>query len=337
MGINKLKIAVLMGGTSHEHGVSINSGKAVFDNLSSEKYEKRAVIISKNNTIKLLKPEQKPVDDIIEKTAEENFLSAFTELKEWGVAAAALALHGKGGEDGAIQGFLETIEIPYTHSGVLGSAVSMNKIITRHIYKSCEIKMPNGFVCKKNDNLKKLISSANFDFPMIVKPPQLGSSFGIKIVNNFNELAEALAELWKIDKQILVEKYIAGKEFTCVVFNDKNKITPMPVTEVVPVKSNFFDFEAKYTAGATDEITPARISAALSDKIRALAAKCHEILCCNGVSRTDFMLSDSGELFVLETNTIPGMTETSFVPQVARAAGMTFSEFLDLLIENAIG
>lgn len=332
MSGNKKNIIVLMGGSSHEHGVSINSGKAVFENLNPKKYVRRAIVITRDNKVKILPQEQIPDNKLIEKTAATDFLSAFSNLKNWNVDTAVLALHGKGGEDGTIQGFLETIGIPYTHSGVLGSAISMNKIISRFIYQSNNIKIPQGIILRKNNSISKI----NFDFPMVAKPPQLGSSFGIKIVQNIEQLKSALNELWEIDTQILVEKFISGKEFTCVVYNKNNKIIPMPVTEIIPKKSDFFDFSAKYTAGATDEITPARIPTALSEKIKNIAAKCHEILYCNGVSRTDFILDNNDELFVLETNTIPGMTETSFVPKVARVAGMSFSEFLDQLIINAI-
>ena len=339
MGIvNKTNIAVLMGGWSHEHGISIKSGKAVFDNLDNSKYCRRAVIITPESNVKILPPETKPDDEILQKIETKTFISAFSELEKWNIDATVLALHGRGGEDGVIQGFLETLKIPYTHSGVLSSAISMHKIITRQIYKCNNIKIPAGIVLQKSDDLEQLIQNAEFGFPMIVKPPQLGSSFGIKIVENIEQLENSLKELWNIDKQILVEKYIKGNEFTCVVINKKfgEKAEPMPVTEIVPVNSEFFDYEAKYTVGATEEITPARIDALLAKKIQNIAVKCHEILLCEGVSRTDFMLSNNGNLFVLETNTIPGMTETSFVPQVARAVGMSFGELLDIMINYAM-
>ncbi len=341
MGIvnkNKLHIAVLMGGWSHEHGISIKSGKVVFDNLDDSKYSRRAVIITPEKKVKLLPPEIKPDDKSLQKAEELTFLSAFDDLKKWNVDAAVLALHGKGGEDGIIQGFLETLGIPYTHSGVLSSAISMHKVITRQIYESNGVKIPSGIVLQENDDIEKLIFDADLTFPLIVKPPQLGSSFGIEIVGNIEELKNSLSDLWNIDKQILVEKYIAGKEFTCVIINKKfgEKAEAMPVTEIVPVNSKFFDFEAKYTAGATEEITPARIDDTLAKEIQSISIKCHEILMCEGLSRTDFILSDDGELFVLETNTIPGMTETSFVPQVARAVGMSFGDLLDLMINYAI-
>jgi len=327
-----------MGGLSHEHGISIKSGKAVFDNLDSEKYSRRAVVITPENKVKLLPQGTIPDEEILQKTEATTFIRAFDELIKWEIDAAVLALHGKGGEDGVIQGFLETLEIPYTHSGVLSSAISMHKVITRQIYKCNGVKIPSGVIFRVNDDIEKMISDTDFSFPMIVKPPQLGSSFGIKIVENIEQLKAAISDLKKIDRQILVEKYITGKEFTCVVINKKfgEKADAMPVTEIVPVNSAFFDYEAKYTVGATDEITPARIADSNADKNQNIAEKCHEILMCEGVSRTDFMLSDNGELFVLETNTIPGMTETSFVPQVARTVGMSFGGLLDLMINYAM-
>ncbi len=337
-GEGKLFAAVLMGGWSREHAVSLKSGAAVFDNLSAERYERRAVLITMDRMVKLLPPGTAPASEAWQAAEGMTFLQAFDELVEWGLDVAVLALHGKGGEDGVIQGFLETLGVPYTHSDVLGSAVAMNKEISKRLYAAHGVTGPPYVVVREGDDVEAVLTRAGLGWPVVAKPPALGSSFGVHIVSDLDELRAVLPELWAVDSRVIIEKCIKGKEFTCVVLNRRfgAPAEALPVTEVVPVSSEFFDYEAKYTAGATREITPARIDAALARRIQECAAGCHEMLKCGGVTRTDFILSDEGELFALETNTIPGMTETSFVPQVAAVVGMSFGELLDVLVDYAI-
>ena len=326
-----IKVVVLMGGWSRERGISIKSGQAMFNNLSAERYCKRALLINEDKTLKLLPENIFPSTINFEQIENISFLDAFKELKDRGVDVALLALHGSGGEDGVIQGFLETLDIPYTHSGVSGSAVSMDKELSKKLYIANNILTPEFFVA--GENFCQKILKENLSFPVVVKPPCQGSSFGVCIINNTDEL-----ETVKSGSVLMVEEYIPGREFTCVAFNRSHNAKPeaMPVTEIIPVNSSFFDYESKYTKGASKEITPADIPKNLARKIQCLAVKCHSILKCGGVSRTDFIISGDNEVYVLETNSIPGMTETSILPQEAEAMGISFSEILDMMIEYAL-
>ncbi len=320
-----------MGGWSRECEISVKSGQAMFKNLSSERYCKRALLINENKTIKLLNDGVFPSEENLKQVENISFLDAFKKLEEWGIDVVLLALHGSGGEDGVIQGFLETLEIPYTHSGVSGSAVSMDKELSKSIYLANKIPTPEFLVT--DDNFYELISKKNLKYPVVVKPLCQGSSFGVRIVNNSDEIKSV-----KTGTSLMVEKYISGREFTCVAYRRSPKKLPeaMPVTEIVPVNSSFFDFESKYTKGATKEITPADLPEETFKKIQELTIKSHSILKCGSVSRTDFIFSENIGIFVLETNTIPGMTDTSILPQEAEAMGISFGEILDVMIEYAM-
>ena len=326
-----LKVAVLMGGWSREREISVKSGQAMFKNLSKERYLKRVLLVNKDKSLKLLNDGVFPSEENLKQADNISFLEAFKQLEGWGIDVVLLALHGSGGEDGVIQGFLETLEIPYTHSGVPGSAVSMDKELSKSIYIANGIPTPDFFVA--DANFSELILQRSFEYPVVVKPPCQGSSFGVRIINNSDELKSV-----KTGTSLMVEKYISGREFTCVAYRRSPKKLPevMPVTEIVPVNSNFFDFESKYTKGATKEITPADLPEETFKEIQELAIKSHLILKCGSVSRTDFIFSEKKGIYVLETNTIPGMTETSILPQEAEAIGISFSEILDIMIEYAM-
>ena len=325
------KVAVLMGGWSRECDISVKSGQAMFKNLSEERYLKRALVVNKDKSLKLLNAGVFPSEENLKQVENISFLEAFKKLEEWGIDVVLLALHGSGGEDGIIQGFLETLDIPYTHSGVSGSAVSMDKELSKSIYIANEILTPEFLVT--DDNFNELISQKNLKYPIVVKPPCQGSSFGVRIINNSDELKSV-----ESGTSLMVEKYISGREFTCVAYRRVPGKLPeaMPVTEIVPVNSTFFDFESKYTKGATEEITPADLPKETFKEIQELAIKSHSILKCGSVSRTDFIVSENKGIFVLETNTIPGMTETSILPQEAEAMGISFGEILDIMIEYAM-
>jgi len=311
--------------------ISVKSGQAMFANLSSEKYCKRALLINKNKTLNLLPEDVSPSVDNWKCVDNLSFLDAFKELEDWGTDVALLALHGSGGEDGVVQGFLETLGILYTHSSVAGSAVSMDKELSKSLFIANGIPTPEFFVA--GDKFSERISQKNFKYPVVVKPPCQGSSFGVSIINNLDELKSV-----KPSSNLLIEKHIPGREFTCVAFRRSVDAGPeaMPVTEIVPEYSSFFDFESKYTIGATKEITPADLPEDIAKEIQKFAIKCHSILKCGSVSRTDLILSEDNEIYVLETNTIPGMTETSILPQEAEAMGISFSQMLDIMIDYAL-
>ncbi|MBO7543749.1 D-alanine--D-alanine ligase [bacterium] len=332
----KKNIIVVMGGWSPEAPISMRSGKNAFKTLDREKYNVRAVILKEDRTACFLGEDETPKEEDWKDRPSENISKVFTEVLAWPVDAALLALHGCGGEDGCFQGFLSTLGIPFTHSGVTASAVAMEKDIAKLLYAAAGIRIPRGVtVSSKEDPIQK-IRSAGLRYPVIAKPLASGSSFGLWLLNDEKELKDNVFSFWLNGGLYLFEEFIRGREFTCVVATREGVPVAMPVTEIVSLTGELFDFKAKYTKGSSEEITPARISEALSKEIRAAAEICHRALRCQGVSRTDFIVNDRNEIYALETNTIPGMSEASILPKAALGAGLTFSQILDDMLSEAL-
>ena len=305
----KIRLALLSGGDSSEREVSLSSGNQVYNALDRDKYQ----ITRYDPKTDLLK---------LVKDADE-------------IDAALLILHGPNGEDGTIQGLLELLKIPYQGAGVMGSAVAMNKVAAKKLYQQADIPIPAYLYFEKHEKIDTGICSQTLGLPLVVKPANAGSSVGIAIVNNEKELSSAIEKAFEQDSLILLEEYIRGIELTCGVLGNI-ELEPLPVIEIIPGHEyDFFDYKAKYVAGATEEICPARINDAVKDQVQAFALAAHKTLFLKGYSRTDMILKD-GKLYVLETNTIPGMTETSLYPQAAKAAGYSFPQLLDRLISLAM-
>ena len=332
----KRKVIVVMGGWSPEAPVSLRSGLNAFQELPAGKYSKRAVVLNVDRRAAFLPEGVSPNEENLKDCVYRNLTEVFSEVLAWGAEAALLALHGRGGEDGAFQGFLSTLGIPFTHSGVTASAVAMEKDIAKLLYAAAGVRIPRGVTVCATDDPAEEVRKASLSYPLIAKPLASGSSFGLWLLQNENELREKTPEFWKNGSLYLLEEFVKGREFTCVVITRKGCPCAMPVTEIVSRTGVLFDFKAKYTKGSSEEITPARISGELSDKIREAAVKCHQALRCAGVSRTDFMVNDKEEVFALETNTIPGMSAASILPGVARNVGIDFSQILDEMVEEAI-
>ena len=250
---------------------------------------------------------------------------------------AVIALHGKYGEDGTIQGLLELLGIPYTGSGVLASALAMDKSMAKKVLAGEGIPVPDSvdFVCNNGTWNIEVVTAAVADlaYPVIVKPSRQGSTIGMTKVNDPDELNNAIKEAVAYDTCIVVEKFITGTEITVGVLGN-DKPYALPVVEIVP-KKGFYDYEAKYTPRATEEIVPARIGEDCTAQAQRLALAAHKSLGCRGMSRTDMMCDQVG-LHVFEVNTIPGMTPTSLLPRAAEAAGISFDRLLDILIELAL-
>ena len=246
-----------------------------------------------------------------------------------------ILLHGPYGEDGTIQGLLELLDIPYQGSGVLGSAVAMNKIITKQLYEKWNLPVPAYQVIKRSETYQKEAIVEQLGLPLVVKPVSGGSSIGMSIVRTADTLDQALDNAFAQDPAVLVEAHIQGVEITAGVLGN-DILDVLPLVEIIPDNAHdFFDYEAKYSAGITQEICPARISQRLTVLAQEYAVKAHQALYCKGYSRTD-MIVRGNDLFILETNTIPGMTPTSLFPKAAEAAGISFSELMDRLIELGI-
>ena len=307
--MKKKTVALLSGGISSERQVSLNSGDQVYEALEKTKYD-------------ILRYD--PATDIERLVADAAKIDV-----------ALIILHGPYGEDGTIQGLLDLLDIPYQGSGVLGSAMAMNKLVSKQLYEKAGIPIPSSLLItsKKNINLRNI--RTRLGWPIVVKPVQAGSSIGLSIVKKEAELDPALEKAFKQDNCLLLESYIEGIELTGGVIGNE-ALEALPLIEIIPDDSHsFFDYEAKYTTGITNEICPARISDVLTKKAQNLAKAAHTALFCEGYSRTDMMLRED-EIFVLETNTIPGMTPTSLFPQAAQKAGLSFSRLLDRLIELGI-
>lgn len=307
--MEKLTIALLSGGISSEREVSISSGNQVYKALDHNKY------------------------DIIRYDPKTDLPQLVVDASK--IDAALIILHGPFGEDGTVQGLLDLLEIPYQGSGVLGSALGMNKLVSKHLYEKSGLLVPPYIVIGLNDTLDADACVQRLGLPLVVKPVGSGSSVGISIVKSKDSFKEAVDKAFEQDSMVLIEAFIDGIELTGgVIGNDQ--LEALPIIEIIPSESfDFFDYEAKYTAGATNEICPARINDVMTKKAQEIAKTAHKALFCKGYSRTDVILKDQ-DMYVLETNTIPGMTATSLLPLAAGEAGIPFSQLLDRLIELSI-
>jgi D-alanine-D-alanine ligase len=341
----KLKVAVLMGGSSAERNVSLSTGRQILNALDSARYSVYALDTGSGEVslpsgalgnARVLTFEEASTG--ANKLTIEGSGESVTELTELGRLPTAgrpdvvfIALHGPGGEDGTVQGMLELLGVPYTGSGVLASALAMDKTMSKRVLTSAGVLMPRDVVARRGHPTPDV---SGIPMPLIVKPSRQGSTFGVTVVNSVEELNQALDTAFQYDDTALIEQMISGTEITVPIIGNEN-LEVLPIVEIVPAKG-FYDYEAKYTPGATEEIVPARISDVLSAKAREIATTCHRTLGCRGMSRTDMIVSPAGEIYTLEVNTIPGMTPTSLLPRSAEAAGITFPRLLDKLIELAL-
>lgn len=289
------KIGVLMGGLSAEREVSLSSGAAVLASLVSQGY--RAVGIDVGR-------------DLPQRLAAE------------GVEVAFIALHGRFGEDGSVQGLLELMGIPYTGSGVLGSALAINKIFSKVMFRSAGLTVAPYQVLRRGEQL-----NLSFPLPVVVKPNQEGSSVGVSIVKDPESMLAALSDAFSYDSEILVERFIDGREVQVGILDGQ----ALGAIEIVP-KGEFYDFEAKYTAGMAEHILPARLPAAIYADVLKAGELAHAALGCDCYSRVDFLVTEAGECYILEVNTLPGMTDLSLLPEIARGAGIGFAELTERVL-----
>jgi len=295
------RIAVLLGGLSAEREISLRTGNAVLRALRGQGLE--AVAIDAGRDLPL-------------------------RLQEAGVQVAFIALHGRYGEDGTVQGLLELLQIPYTGSGVLASSVAMNKLVTKQILMHHGVATP-AFAVYRKDNDQVAFVAACQAYPLVTKPAREGSTIGVSVVRDAESLQAGLEEALRHDDLVLVEEFIAGAEVTVGVLGEQ----PLPVVQVVP-KGGFYDYQSKYMPGQTEYLLPAPLPAAVYARLQAEAVAACQALGCRGAARVDFMVRGE-ELFCLEVNTIPGMTETSLLPKAAGAAGIPFDELVLRILADA--
>lgn len=313
--MTKLKIAILYGGPSNEHDVSVSSAQNVLSQIDKELYDVIKIPISKEGLFSINNQEYKTVE-------------AITEIKK--IADVVFpVLHGKFGEDGTIQELLERVALPFVGSGSKASRIAINKNISNVVFAKNNLSIPQSEVITKNN----FIISINF--PVIVKPLDEGSSLGVHKCKSQEELNAVVEKVFIDHSEMLVQEYLSGREFTCGVLDIDGIPTPLPPSEIILKSTELFDYEAKYTPGACTEVTPAEIDDSLEEEIQDVVLQCHEILNCKSISRTDVIISENGTIYVLETNTLPGMTKTSFIPAQAKAFGLSMTELITLLIKSA--
>lgn len=300
------KIAVVMGGPSAEREVSLNTGRAILSALQEKGY----------NAIGI---------DLVPQYFVE-------QLKQEKIEVVFNAIHGLYGEDGLMQGTLEMLGILYTGSGVLSSAISMDKIISKHLFTAAGISTPRWRSYNKQDTGRDLAAEIQQEFglPVVIKASNQGSTIAVVIVEQPADITCAITEAFKYSHQIIVEQFIAGRELTVAILGTEQP-EALPVIEIIP-NSGRYDYHSKYTQGATEYIVPARLDAALTAQVQQLALAAYRLLNCRGIGRVDIMLDSSNDPYVLEVNTIPGMTATSLVPKAAAAVGLSFADLCEKIL-----
>jgi D-alanine-D-alanine ligase len=305
------RVAVLKGGRSLERQVSLRSGARVEDALKRLDHEVAAIDVA---------------------------LDLIRRLRETGPDVAFIAMHGRDGEDGTVQELLEILDIPYTGSGVLACARATDKVLAKHLMVEAGIPTPEFFAF--NETAFRELGAAEalpaieerLDFPIVVKPSSQGSALGIKFARSAADVPAALVAAFSYDSRVLLERYVDGRDLAVSLLDGE----PLPVVEAVPRDEGFYDFEARYEIGRTDFVCPAELPDGLTELAQDLAVRTYRLLGCSAFARVDLMLDAAGGLTVLEANPIPGLTDTSLLPQAAEAAGISFDELVGRILELAL-
>ena len=305
---HSLRVAVLMGGRSAEREVSINTGEQVAEALSA----------AGHSVIRI-------------DSGSREFVSRLEETRP---DVVFICLHGRFGEDGTVQGLLELLELPYVGSGVLASALAMDKVMSKHFFAHAGLPTPAYRSVRRGDAVDIEAVSAELGSKTVVKPANEGSAIGVTIAHDPSELPPALEEAFRFDDSVLIEEFVAGVEVTVGVIGNDDPIA-LPTLEIVP-EHEFYDYESKYVPGMSQHIIPARVSEEARAECERLALAAHRALGCRGMSRTDTIVTAEGGVQLLEVNTIPGMTSTSLLPDAARAAGIEFPALCDRLVRLAL-
>lgn len=352
------RVALLFGGVSPEHEISILSASKVIMGLGAMpeagELTAQAIYINREgqwvfwqrNPGDTRSDEEKVLDAPNWELADENpplileFPEALAELRRREIEVAMPILHGPGGEDGKLQGAFDLMGLPYTGSGAGASALALHKPHAQAVFNAAGLRIPRSTSMRVGSEPQALTSAVEklievIGLPCVVKPGWGGSSVGISIVHEADSLASALDRAAQIDDEVMIETFIAGREFTCGVLERGGAPMALPVTEIIPPEGRFFDYDAKYEPGVSREVTPAEIDETLTKEIQRLAHRAHNALGCRGFSRTDFIVDAQGQPYVIELNTIPGMTQTSLLPQAAAIIGLGFPALLRQMLLSA--
>jgi D-alanine-D-alanine ligase len=325
----KLKVLLLLGGTSPEREVSKSTGKSVYNALINLGHE--VVILDPAYGINQpLEVEEYFSEEDFTEISNENYLDAINLIFPAEISIAFLALHGKYGEDGTIQSLLELKGIKFTGSKVLSSAIAMDKIMSKILFEDYHVPTPKYFHFKKGERTTEEVNDLikqKFKFPAVVKPNDQGSTVGLTICKASDQLTEAIRNAFEYSDRILVEEYIPGRELTVAVIDD----TALPVLEIRP-KHETYDYECKYTSGMSEYIVPAEIPSEVSNELQDIAVRACKSLRCEVYARVDFRLSPENKVYTLEVNTLPGMTSLSLVPKMAKSVGISFEQLVEKII-----
>lgn len=323
----KPNIAIIAGGNSSEIVVSLKSAEGLLTFIDNEKYNLYKVIITQNDW-------QVHLSENIVIDINKNDFSFEHDNQKVKFDFAYITIHGTPGEDGFLQGYFELIGIPYSSCGVLASAITFNKFSCNQFLKSFGVRISDSILLRSGQTISSEEVESKIGFPCFVKPNVGGSSFGVTKVKSKDQVIAAVEKAFKEGNEVMIEAFMKGVEVTCGMYKTRTKSVVFPITEVVP-HNEFFDFDAKYK-GQVDEITPARISEDLTKRIQNLTSAIYDILGCKGIVRIDYIITEGDVINLMEVNTTPGMTKTSFIPQQIQAAGLDIKDIMTDIIENEL-
>ena len=323
----KKNIAIVAGGDSSEVVVSLKSAAGLYSFMDKERYNIFVVTIVGNTW-------QVELSDTEKSTIDRNDFSFTVKEEKVRFDFAYITIHGTPGENGILQGYFELIGLPYSCCGVLAAAITFNKFTCNQYLKGFGIKVAESILLRAGQGVTAEEVADKIAFPCFIKPNVGGSSFGVTKVKSLDQVQPAIEKAFAEGEEVLIEAFMSGVEITCGIYKTKEKSVVFPITEVVS-ENEFFDFDAKYK-GQVNEITPARLSASLTERVQKLTAAIYDILGCKGIVRIDYIISEGDVINLLEVNTTPGMTATSFIPQQVAAAGLDIKEVMTEIIENEL-
>ncbi len=303
-----ISIAVIYGGKSNEREISLRSGRGIIEALKTKGCNVKGIDFT-----------------------SIDFISELNDID-----VVYLALHGKYGEDGRIQGVLDILDIPYVGSGVLASALAMDKALSKKIFALNGIRVAKDYLVNSKDDIESIVKhiANEFKYPLVIKPNQEGSTIGLSIVNDKEQLIDALKNTFGSYDDLLIEEFIGGTEVTVAVLESEDKIETLPIIEIVPNKNKYYDFESKYAPGGSDHIIPARIDKVTEDLLKKWSITAFKSLGCESLARVDFIIPPDGtDPVILEINTLPGMTETSLYPDAAKSIGLSYEDIVYKFVE----
>lgn len=321
----KRNIAIVAGGDTSEYEVSLRSAKGIYSFIDKEKYNLYIVRVHKSEWKVVM--DDKDVADV-----DKNDFSFTKDGIKTKFDFAYITIHGTPGEDGRLQGYLDMMGIPYSNCGVLASSMTYDKFVCNHYLEAFGVRIAESLCLRKGQKISDEDVVGKIGLPCFIKPNLGGSSFGVTKVKTEEEIQPAIEKAFSEANEVIIEAFMKGTELTCGCYKTKEKSVVFPVTEVV-THNEFFDYDAKYN-GQVDEITPARISSELSERVKKLSSAIYDILGCAGIIRVDYIVTEGEKINLLEVNTTPGMTATSFIPQQVKAAGIDIKDVMTDIIEN---